>query len=132
MQFTALVALAIVASSVLGSSVLAAPAPPFHSWVIPKRDSGEFFLKSIGQGDQHQHRNSEISISRALDSVNTKRDDDSTFHEVLTTKRSMGDVITGPAVAHDNDSNSQEEASMLVSFYAKRDECFTCLSNTPY
>ncbi|KIK36574.1 hypothetical protein CY34DRAFT_16304 [Suillus luteus UH-Slu-Lm8-n1] len=110
MHFTALVAFAVVASSVLGSSV---PAPTLHSRVIPKRDSGNggygFHGNSTllpvsivpvqpGEHDQYQRRNSEISImGRALDSVTTKRDDDSTIHTVLAAKRFVGDVITGPS-----------------------------------
>jgi hypothetical protein len=67
-----------------------------YSRVIPKRDSGNggygfhgnstFLPVSIvpvqpGEDDQYQR---EISImGRALDSVTTKRDDDSTIHTVL-------------------------------------------------
>jgi hypothetical protein len=38
----------------------------------------------------------------------------------------LGDVIAGPAVAHDNDSNSQDGAPMNITHDAKRDECPTC------
>lgn len=119
MHFTVLVALAIVASSVLGSTVPAVPVPraTFHSRVIPK----DFTPTGL-------RRNSEGSMDQVLEYVATQRDNDLIIHTLpgVLLKRSLSDIITGPAVAHDNDSNSQDGAPMNITHYTKRDECPTC------
>ncbi|KAG2753030.1 hypothetical protein P692DRAFT_20871175, partial [Suillus brevipes Sb2] len=123
MHFTVLVALAVVASSVLGSTVVDAvstvPAPwaTFHSRVIPKDFTPTGF-----------RRNGEGSMDQVLEYVATQRDNNPTIHPDIQVQvaRSLGDVITGPAVAHDNDSNSQDGAPMNITHYAKRDGCPAC------
>ncbi|KIK48485.1 hypothetical protein CY34DRAFT_797965 [Suillus luteus UH-Slu-Lm8-n1] len=115
MHFTALVALVVVASSVLGSSV---PAPTLHSRVFPKRDSDDSAVHTLLAASVIHKRDSEVST------VNTW----------LAAKRSMGDVKTGSAVAHDNDSNGQDGVPVIRNF-AERDICPTCVVTkraTPY
>lgn len=69
MHFAVLVALAVVASSVLGSAV---PAPNFHPQVTSKRDDDDIITNAR-------------SSDRVLDFATTKRDDDS----IIQNKRSQ-------------------------------------------